>query len=165
MTLVSVAVGYEVVSNCDEVVGVGERDMGSGWLHLLVVLLFVVLIATLYRYSALYGFCLESISCWVKLLRCLGANRCSGGLGSTALDGPVTGFVGANGAGKSTALKILAGTLSADGGSAWIDGEPYWESTIPEKRAGFFLGADRLPGAMMISMLCFNTPSAQVICG
>lgn len=68
------------------------------------------------------------------------------GLGFTALDGRVTGFVGANGAGKSTALKILAGTLSADGGEAWIDGEPYWKSTAPEKRAGFFLGADRLPG-------------------
>lgn len=62
ITLVSVAVGYEAVSNVDELVGVGEGGMGSGWLHLLVIFLLVVLVATLHRYSALHGFCLESIS-------------------------------------------------------------------------------------------------------
>ena len=38
--------------------------------------------------------------------------------------GTVTGFLGPNGAGKTTTLRILLGLVSADAGSATIDGRP-----------------------------------------
>lgn len=37
-------------------------------------------------------------------------------------DGSIFGFVGPNGAGKTTTMKIMAGLLSADGGSVFIQG-------------------------------------------
>ncbi|MEO6169402.1 MAG: ATP-binding cassette domain-containing protein [Lysobacter sp.] len=40
-----------------------------------------------------------------------------------AADGRITGLLGPNGAGKSTTLRILCATLTADSGSARIDGE------------------------------------------
>jgi len=40
-----------------------------------------------------------------------------------AADGRITGLLGPNGAGKSTTLRILCATLTADAGSARIDGE------------------------------------------
>ncbi len=40
----------------------------------------------------------------------------------TAHDGEITGLLGANGAGKSTCLRMLYGVLTPDGGSARIDG-------------------------------------------
>ncbi len=39
----------------------------------------------------------------------------------TAADGQITGLLGANGAGKSTTLRMLVGLLKPDGGSAEID--------------------------------------------
>jgi sodium transport system ATP-binding protein len=39
-----------------------------------------------------------------------------------ARDGEITGLLGANGAGKSTCLRMLYGVLSPDGGNACIDG-------------------------------------------
>ncbi len=40
----------------------------------------------------------------------------------TAHDGEITGLLGANGAGKSTCLRMLYGVLTPDGGSARIEG-------------------------------------------
>src|SRR5580698_248251 len=39
-----------------------------------------------------------------------------------ARDGEITGLLGANGAGKSTCLRMLYGVLTPDSGSACIDG-------------------------------------------
>jgi ABC-2 type transport system ATP-binding protein len=39
-------------------------------------------------------------------------------------DGLMTGFVGANGAGKTTAMRIILGVLSPDSGEVLIDGRP-----------------------------------------
>ena len=39
-------------------------------------------------------------------------------------DGLMTGFVGANGAGKSTAMRIILGVLSPDSGEVLVDGRP-----------------------------------------
>ena len=39
-----------------------------------------------------------------------------------ARDGEITGLLGANGAGKSTCLRILYGVLTPDSGRACIDG-------------------------------------------
>jgi ABC-2 type transport system ATP-binding protein len=40
----------------------------------------------------------------------------------TVSPGKITGFLGRNGAGKTTTMRILAGVLVADGGSALVDG-------------------------------------------
>ncbi|WP_206447702.1 ABC transporter ATP-binding protein [Agrococcus sp. KRD186] len=39
-------------------------------------------------------------------------------------DGLMTGFVGANGAGKTTAMRIILGVLAADSGEVHVDGRP-----------------------------------------
>lgn len=39
-------------------------------------------------------------------------------------DGLMTGFVGANGAGKTTAMRIILGVLAADSGEVRVDGRP-----------------------------------------
>src|SRR5690625_1197538 len=38
--------------------------------------------------------------------------------------GMMTGFVGGNGAGKTTAMRIIIGVLQADSGAVTVDGEP-----------------------------------------
>ena len=43
----------------------------------------------------------------------------------TIQKGDIAGFIGANGAGKSTTIKMLAGILMPDGGSIRIDGMDY----------------------------------------
>lgn len=43
----------------------------------------------------------------------------------TIQKGDIAGFIGANGAGKSTTIKMLAGILMPDGGSIMIDGMDY----------------------------------------
>lgn len=45
------------------------------------------------------------------------------GVGFRAEDGRITGLLGPNGAGKSTTLRILYATLSADAGTARVDGQ------------------------------------------
>lgn len=64
----------------------------------------------------------------------------------TAAQGRVTGFVGPNGAGKTTVLKIIAGLVSADAGTATVAGLPLAEIERPGATAGFFLSAEWLPG-------------------
>jgi len=44
------------------------------------------------------------------------------GLSFAAQDGMVTGLLGANGAGKTTALRIVSGLLRPDAGAATVDG-------------------------------------------
>ncbi len=51
--------------------------------------------------------------------------RVLNGIDITLTPGAVVGFVGENGAGKSTTSSIIAGILQADSGSMTIDGEPY----------------------------------------
>ena len=54
--------------------------------------------------------------------------------------GRMTGFVGANGAGKTTSMRIILGVLSADSGMVLLDGEPLTASDrrrfgyMPEER-------------------------------
>jgi len=50
--------------------------------------------------------------------------------------GRVTGFVGANGAGKSTAMRMLLGLTRPDAGSATIDGKRYAELRNPLRSIG-----------------------------
>src|SRR5687768_9721844 len=54
--------------------------------------------------------------------------------------GRMTGFVGANGAGKTTSMRIILGVLSPDSGNVFLDGAPLTENDrrrfgyMPEER-------------------------------
>jgi ABC-2 type transport system ATP-binding protein len=56
--------------------------------------------------------------------------------------GTVVGFLGRNGAGKSTTLKMLAGLSAATSGTATIAGVPYRSLPQPMHVAGFGLSAE-----------------------
>jgi ABC-2 type transport system ATP-binding protein len=57
-------------------------------------------------------------------------------------DGRVTGFVGANGAGKSTSMRLLLGLARPDSGSATVDGRPYAELADPLRSIGAMVDPD-----------------------
>ncbi|MCS0498889.1 sugar ABC transporter ATP-binding protein [Protaetiibacter mangrovi] len=58
------------------------------------------------------------------LTKSFGAVRALRGVGLDILPGQVHGLVGANGAGKSTFLNMLAGVVTPDGGELLVDGRP-----------------------------------------
>jgi len=58
------------------------------------------------------------------ITKSFGAVRALRGVGLDILPGQVHGLVGANGAGKSTFLNMLAGVVSPDGGELLVDGRP-----------------------------------------
>jgi ABC-2 type transport system ATP-binding protein len=61
--------------------------------------------------------------------------------------GTITGFLGANGAGKSTTLKMIAGLVRPDHGTATIDGRPFVDLPNPTRVVGMLLDASALhPG-------------------
>jgi ABC-2 type transport system ATP-binding protein len=61
--------------------------------------------------------------------------------------GTVTGFLGANGAGKSTTLKMIVGLVRPDRGTATIDGRPFVELPNPTRVVGTLLDASAMhPG-------------------
>ncbi|MDR1186194.1 MAG: ATP-binding cassette domain-containing protein [Bifidobacteriaceae bacterium] len=57
------------------------------------------------------------------LSRSFGSFRALDGVSFTVEPGRLTGFVGANGAGKTTAMRIIMGVLSADSGEVYLDGQ------------------------------------------
>ena len=62
------------------------------------------------------------------------------GMSFTVDDGEMYGFVGSNGAGKSTTMRIALGVLAADSGEVLLDGRPLDDDTrrrigyMPEER-------------------------------
>ncbi len=56
--------------------------------------------------------------------------------------GSVTGFVGANGAGKSTTLRMLLGLTRPTSGSALINGVPYVALDAPARAVGALTDPD-----------------------
>ena len=61
--------------------------------------------------------------------------------------GTITGFLGANGAGKSTTLKMIAGLVRPDRGTATIDGRPFVDLPNPTRLVGMLLDASAMhPG-------------------
>lgn len=61
--------------------------------------------------------------------------------------GTITGFLGANGAGKSTTLKMIVGLVRPDSGTAAIDGRPFVELPNPTRVVGTLLDASAMhPG-------------------
>ncbi len=61
------------------------------------------------------------------------------GLTFSAPAGTITGFVGANGAGKSTALRCILGLDSPSGGTATVDGMPLSRHRAPIRSVGAFI--------------------------
>ena len=61
------------------------------------------------------------------------------GLDLTVPEGALFGLLGPNGAGKSTTLRILAGLVRADSGSASIFGVPAREHVVAAGRAAFLI--------------------------
>ncbi len=57
------------------------------------------------------------------------------GVSFTARDGQITGLLGANGAGKSTTLRMLYTVLKPDSGDALIDGTSVTADPIAARRA------------------------------
>jgi ABC-2 type transport system ATP-binding protein len=53
--------------------------------------------------------------------------------------GTITGFLGANGAGKSTTLKMIAGLVRPDHGTATVDGLPFVDLPNPTRVVGMLL--------------------------
>jgi ABC-2 type transport system ATP-binding protein len=64
------------------------------------------------------------------------------GLSFTAEPGRVTGFLGRNGAGKSTTMKVLVGLAAPSSGSATLDGATYASLVDPVRHVGTLLEHD-----------------------
>jgi ABC-2 type transport system ATP-binding protein len=62
-------------------------------------------------------------------------------LSFTAREGAVTGFLGPNGSGKTTTLRMLLGLVAATSGAATIDGRPYGQLAEPFRHVGAVLEA------------------------
>jgi ABC-2 type transport system ATP-binding protein len=61
--------------------------------------------------------------------------------------GTITGFLGANGAGKSTTLRMIVGLVRPDRGTATIDGRPFVDLPNPTRVIGVLLDASAMhPG-------------------
>jgi ABC-2 type transport system ATP-binding protein len=63
------------------------------------------------------------------------------GMSFTAPAGKVTGFLGPNGSGKTTTLRIVLGLVRADAGAALIEGVPYGRLARPRRTVGAMLEA------------------------
>jgi ABC-2 type transport system ATP-binding protein len=62
-------------------------------------------------------------------------------LSFTAREGAVTGFLGPNGSGKTTTLRMLLGLVAPTSGTATIDGRPYSHLAEPSRHIGAVLEA------------------------
>ena len=74
-----------------------------------------------------------------KIEKSFGSHRVLDGISLVAQSGKACGLLGRNGAGKTTAIRILTDVLPADGGRILVDGKPIDYSTLkfgylPEER-------------------------------
>src|SRR5207342_3983342 len=75
------------------------------------------------------------------LVKTFGRVRALDGLDLTVHTGEVHGFLGPNGSGKTTTLRILLGLLRADGGTArLLGGDPWSEATSLHRRLAYVPG-------------------------
>ena len=75
----------------------------------------------------------------IELTKTYGKVRAVDGLSFSARPGRVTGFLGLNGSGKSTTLRMLLGLTRPTAGEALIDGKPFDELRQPLRRVGAVL--------------------------
>src|SRR5436305_3529302 len=64
------------------------------------------------------------------LVKNFGRTRALDGLDLTVARGEVHGFLGPNGSGKTTTLRVLLGLLRADGGTARLLGRDPWRDAV-----------------------------------
>ncbi|WP_219948592.1 ABC transporter ATP-binding protein [Salinibacterium sp. M195] len=76
-----------------------------------------------------------------RLSKSFGAKRALDDLSFTAEPGRVTGFLGPNGSGKTTTMRILLGLETASSGEALVDGQPYRRIKNPLFHVGALLDA------------------------
>ncbi len=73
------------------------------------------------------------------LTKTFGAFTALDGLTFTVLQGAITGFLGPNGSGKTTTLRILTGVASPTSGSAFLFGRPVGRDDLALRRSFGFL--------------------------
>src|SRR5256714_7203999 len=69
-----------------------------------------------------------------NLTKIYGAQKAVSNVSFTIKKGEIVGFLGPNGAGKSTTMKIIAGYLQAEAGSAFVCGEDVSSQTLSTKK-------------------------------
>ncbi len=75
------------------------------------------------------------------LRKSFGRTRALDGLDLTVASGEVHGFLGPNGSGKTTTIRILLGLIRADGGTArLLGGDPWHEATTLHRRLAYVPG-------------------------
>ncbi len=74
-----------------------------------------------------------------NLSKSYGSTKAVDGLSFTIHPGRVTGFLGANGAGKSTTMRMMLGLARPSTGHVLIDGVPYQHLTRPLTKVGALL--------------------------
>jgi ABC-2 type transport system ATP-binding protein len=77
-----------------------------------------------------------------RVTKRFGAVTAVDNLSFTLEPGSITGFVGANGAGKSTALRVLLGLTRPTAGTATIDGQVYGQLRVPARTVGALIDPD-----------------------
>ncbi|WP_018686426.1 ABC transporter ATP-binding protein [Actinokineospora enzanensis] len=82
----------------------------------------------------------------IELTKRYGPTTAVDGLTFTVRPGRVTGFLGANGSGKSTTLRMLLGLDAPTSGRALIDGRPYATIPRPLHHVGALLDASGVHG-------------------
>ncbi|WP_203819108.1 ATP-binding cassette domain-containing protein [Paractinoplanes ferrugineus] len=75
----------------------------------------------------------------VELTKVYGKARAVDGLSFTARPGRVTGFLGLNGSGKTTTLRMLLGLTRPTSGAALLGGRPFAELKAPLRHVGAVL--------------------------
>jgi ABC-2 type transport system ATP-binding protein len=92
------------------------------------------------------------------LVKTFGATRALDGLELTVAAGDVHGFLGPNGSGKTTTIRILLGLLRADGGRVEVlGGDPWHDSVALHRRLAYVPGDvtlwPKLSGGEVIDLL------------
>lgn len=65
-------------------------------------------------------------------------------VGLSVADGEVLALLGPSGIGKSTLLRVVAGLLTPDGGSVWLDGEDVTDVPPHRRRVGLMFQDEQL---------------------
>ncbi len=81
-----------------------------------------------------------------ELSKDYGSVRAVDRLSFTVQEGRIAGFLGPNGSGKTTTLRILVGLVSPTSGTATVKGHQYRDLALPQREVGTVLEAAAHPG-------------------
>ncbi len=100
------------------------------------------------------------------LVKNYGDVRAVRGIDFEVNDGEILGFLGANGAGKSTTLKVITGFLSPTSGNVFVDDSNIIDNSLDiRKRVGYLPELNPLYGEMMVYDLLEFTAQVRGIKG